>query len=135
MSKLLKNLFTRNNLSAIFIILLIIAVVVLYKLKVEKFTNTGGVVVVTYYHMPGCGWCKKFNPEWGTFQATADVTQIKAQKIDATTPDGQKAASAAGITGYPTIIIEVPGNDPVKYSGERTSGALNDYIANIGSNT
>ena len=127
-----KNLFTKNNLYLALLVGLIIAVVVIYKFKVEKFVNaTGGAVVVTYYFMPSCGWCKKFNPEWGTFQATSDPTQIKAEKVDATTPDGQKAASAAGVTGYPTVIIQVPGNDPITYSGERTAAALNDYIANV----
>jgi hypothetical protein len=132
--KQFKKILTRNNLLLLLLIILIVVVVVVYKLKLEKFDNgssSGRAVIVSYYYMPGCGWCKKFNPEWDKFQAAADPSVIQPQKIDATTPDGQKAASDAGVSGYPTVIIQASGKNPVTYSGERTSAALNDYVANL----
>jgi hypothetical protein len=129
MNKIMKQIFTRNNLSLIALIALIVGIVVVYKMKVEKYTERK--VNVTYYYMPKCPYCVKFSDEWNNFQATADPSLIKATSIDATTTEGSKQASDADVNGFPTIILKPSGKSPIVYKGERTATALNDAIANL----
>ena len=129
MNKLIKQVFTRNNLSLFALIGLIVGIVVVYKMKVEKYTDRK--VNVTYYYMPKCPYCVKFSDEWNNFQATADPSLIKATSIDATTSDGSKKASDADVNGFPTIILKPSGGSPIVYKGERSAAALNDAIANL----
>jgi len=124
----LKKLFTRSNLTFLAIISLIVVIVVVYKLKIERFDGNRSVIV-EYYSLPSCGHCIQFNPEWDIFQsqAAAGGSNITATKINASDAAGSAKAQDAGVSGYPTVKITKNGNTS-EYKGDRTAKALNDYI-------
>jgi hypothetical protein len=125
-----KKLVTRNNLALFAVIALIVVIVVIYKMKIERFDDGDTTVLEKYYYLPKCPYCVAFSNEWSKFQAAADPSLITATPVDASTANGSKESSDAGVSGYPTIKITKNGNT-VDYTGERTAEAINDYIANL----
>jgi thiol-disulfide isomerase/thioredoxin len=81
---------------------------------------------MVYFHMNGCGHCKKFNPVWKTFTQFAGKNNIKVDKIEAgTQKDLQKSL---GIKGYPTILeLDSNNNKVSEFTGDRTIPALKTF--------
>jgi glutaredoxin len=96
----------------------------IYKYKKEYFSDYDDATI-TFYHMEGCGWCKKVKPEWEKCKQDASSKNIKTKEVAAekmTDADKKK-----GINGFPTFIITINGKD-TKYEGERTSDAIIQYV-------
>lgn len=89
----------------------------------EGFENA--TVKVDYYTLDGCPHCVAFNPEWAKFETLAkDSTapKVVAKKYEARAD--REAVKAAGVEGFPTVIITKPGGAPYTYEGERKAAAL-----------
>jgi thiol-disulfide isomerase/thioredoxin len=129
----LKKPSVRNGMSLLIILAIIGTVVYLYKTRIELFTSPSGkkVPLVTYYYLPKCPYCVKFNDEWSKFEATADAALMQFEKIDGSDPDKKDKISAENISGYPTIRIKLPDNSKIDYKGERTADALIDYVSKL----
>jgi thiol-disulfide isomerase/thioredoxin len=130
----LKKTSTRNVISVLILIAIIVAVVVIYKKRIERFASPSAdsenVAVVTYYYLPKCPYCVAFSDEWAKFEATSDPSLIKAVSIDASEDSNKKLVASEGISGYPTIRIVKDGNS-MDYKGDRKASALIDYVANL----
>jgi len=62
-------------------------------------------VVLSYFHLPSCGWCKKFNPEWDKF-----VAMVEKEKLDIVTrkvnaEEAKEEVAKEKIEGFPHIHI------------------------------
>ena len=113
------------------VVLLLLLVVFSLKFmnnKKEKFTDKE--VEVHYYYMPGCRYCKQFDPEWTKFEKSCKNKNIKAYKKDGTSKEYETEVSERSVSGFPTIIVSVNGEDSV-YEGERTEKNLLEYIDRI----
>ena len=71
---------------------------------------------LVYYHMQGCPYCKKFDPNWEKFKSINN-TSIKTRKVDSKDSECQKN----GVKGFPSILLtdsnknkieECPTRDP-----------------------
>jgi protein disulfide-isomerase-like protein len=115
--------FTSNRVKIVTAVLALGLVYVLasWYLK-EGFENESGKTVVLY-HAPWCGHCKALMPEWNKFQEKG-VEGVKIKKVNV--DEEKEATKAAGVTGYPTIILYNEGKKEV-YTGERTAEALAEW--------
>lgn len=86
----------------------------------EGFENAA--VKVDYYTLDGCPHCVAFNPEWAKFETLAKDAKVVTAKYEAR--KDQAAVKAAGVEGFPTVIITKPGAPAYTYEGERTAKAL-----------
>lgn len=92
-------------------------------LPAEGFENAA--VKVDYYTLDGCPHCVAFNPEWAKFETLAKASgspKVVATKYEARAD--REAVKAAGVEGFPTVIITKPGGAAYTYEGERKAAAL-----------
>ncbi len=91
-----------------------------HKKKKEGFTGKKEIV---YFHMNGCGHCKKFNPEWEKFVQGTDMPN---KKIDA--DSGDPLINKIGVSGYPTVVIIENDKKIQTFDGERTANELHEFV-------
>jgi thiol-disulfide isomerase/thioredoxin len=72
-----------------------------------------------YFHMEGCGYCKKFEPIWMALKNK--IKGIKLVKING--PENRKLATKFKVSGYPTIIL-IKGKYNIVYEGKRDINEL-----------
>jgi thiol-disulfide isomerase/thioredoxin len=62
-------------------------------------------VVLSYFYLPSCGWCKKFNPEWDKFVAMVekDKLDIVTRKVNA--EEAKEEVMKEKIEGFPHVHI------------------------------
>lgn len=103
------------------ILLLLVGLYVLVSKGRREFFGTP--TKVTFYFMPGCPWCEKFEPEWEKFVGDAKKAGLETAKVDGSDPKNRAEVEKKGIKGFPTIIVTKDGKD-AEYDGERTAKNL-----------
>jgi thiol-disulfide isomerase/thioredoxin len=99
---------------------LLLGIVALFACRKEMFSSKP---TLTYYYLPTCGWCTKFNPEWEKFVKMAPDT-IVTNKVDGTTSaDIEKYK----IKGFPHIQL-VKGDKVIVFEGDRTAEKLMEFV-------
>jgi hypothetical protein len=91
-------------------------------------------VKIIYFFMEGCGWCKKFLPEWNLLKQKIDSNELKGLKHYEFERSELKINERAiriqrhvEIEGFPTIIIKI-GDKYCKYDRERTVYDIVNFI-------
>lgn len=103
--------------SVVFLLGIILA---LFACRKEMFSSKP---TLTYYFLPSCGWCTKFNPEWENFVKMAPDT-IVTNKVDGTTsPEIEKYK----IKSFPHVQL-VKDDKVTVFEGERTAENLMKFI-------
>ena len=101
-------------------VVLLLGLLALFACRKEMFTSKP---TLTYYYLPSCGWCTKFNPEWEKFVKMAPDT-IVTNKVDGTTsPDIEKYK----IKGFPHIQL-VKDDKVTVFEGDRTVENLMEFV-------
>jgi hypothetical protein len=127
----MKTQKVRNIISFLIIVGIIVAIVYIYKTRIENFESPStNSVIVSYYFLPSCPHCVNFQTEWVKLQATSDPSLIKVNEVDASDPSNKSIIENEGISGYPTIRILKNGNE-YEYGGERTADAITEYIKDL----
>lgn len=98
---------------------LLLAYVFLY--KVERFQGGKSEVVVKYYFLPMCKYCKEFKPEWDKFVAKVG-TMATTEQIDGSTSNVPEY-----VKGFPYVEFVVNGKAE-EYKGDRSATALMDKV-------
>lgn len=98
----------------------------------ESFDGEGsgsGSTKIEYYAMGGCPHCEAFDPVWKAVEEKlgGSVTMIR---MDIKTPDGEKAAKAAGVTAFPHIQKIKPDGSVEVFNLKRTEEELLSFIQN-----
>ncbi len=112
-------------------VLLLAALVALY-MFMKKREGFESQVVVKYYFLPECGWCKKFKPEWDTFVKNLEADKkvkpslaiVKTEAID-----GSK--NKVPVQGFPTVHLVGKDGKVEEYKGERTATALMEAVLKL----
>ena len=87
--------------------------------------NFGNGPELTYYHMDGCGHCKKFDPIWDKFIMTEKPDGIQHNKVEA-----KDKPADVEVAGYPTIMLTNNG-EKIAELEERTVDGLKKLCAQI----
>lgn len=84
--------------------------------------------------MDGCGWCKKFLPEWESLKQKIDSNELKGFKHYEFERSELKVNERAikiqrhvELEGFPTIVLKI-GDKYCKYDGERTKYDIINFI-------
>ena len=121
------NLIVRKNKH---LLILILGAIIVFSLarnmfegesKHSKKEGFAGKREIIYFHMEGCGHCKKFTPEWEKF---AQGTDMPNQKVDA----GDPLASKMEVSGFPTVLIIEDGKKIDTFKDERTANKLHAFV-------
>jgi protein disulfide-isomerase-like protein len=92
----------------------------------ENFEEQQQKVVVKYFYMPWCGYCKKLSPIWDKLENKYENNpNIQLKKINC--EKEPQEARQNNIEGFPTIISFSSGKK-VTYEGDRTMNDLTDFI-------
>ena len=95
--------------------------------KLEAFQSN---TMMTYYYMPSCPWCKKFNPVWEKFEekVKSDKIPVVTRKVDATDPENEEEVAEQGIKGFPHVQKE-DGKGVKVFEGKRTVEELVNFAS------
>ena len=90
--------------------------------------NFGTPKQLVYFHMTGCGYCKKFTPEWEKFVQgyTGNLKLKKLERGEA----GDDLLQKYQIRGFPTILLIDENGAHKQYEGERTKAGLEQFVVN-----
>ena len=118
---------------------LVIAVVIiyvcwlLYKLVKYSLFNTGYLEnfgnpkTMYYFHMNGCGHCKKFSPIWDQFTGkyNGPVELKKMERAEA-----GNLLEKYEVQGFPTVILVDDKGEKKEFNDDRTVSALESFVKN-----
>lgn len=91
-------------------------------------TTANDPFVLYYFHSPGCGHCKNFNPAWELLQQKLNGSGgVSAKSIDTTKPENENLAFYYNVSAVPTIILITPDRN-VEYSGNRSPDDLYNFV-------
>lgn len=101
------------------------------KRRVQGFQNPSEPTFTMYY-APWCGHCKVAKPEFDEFAKDGRVMvggkKCVVRAVDATDPKNKAEASAKGVQGFPTFILETPSGEPKFYEGKRTTAGYLEFL-------
>lgn len=104
------------------VLLLVLVGLYLFTKKSEGFESK---VIVRYYYLPTCGWCKKFQPEWEKFkQELASAKSSNKALESVTTEEVDGSAEKVPVEAFPTVHLVDKTGAAKEYTGERTAADL-----------
>lgn len=109
-----------------FIILVAIGFAIFSTVR-ERF-EAGGQPTMTFYMRRGCGWCDKLKPELVVFEKFVAEQKLNVKVVKSV--DDAAAAEAAGVKGFPTIILTGGKTQPkMEYlSSDRSAAAMVEFV-------
>lgn len=97
--------------------------------KVETFTSEVDGPVLQLFLVDWCKFCKKFKPE------AKEIAAMKGLPFDVEEIDGDEESSEdlkkAGVSGFPTVQLVMPGGKRHTYSGERTADDIVEWAKGL----
>lgn len=61
--------------------------------------------VLSYFYLPGCGWCQKFNPEWEKFVEMVKKENIAVETRKVNAEEAKEEVMKEKIEGFPHVHI------------------------------
>ena len=80
---------------------------------------------LVYFHMNGCGHCKKFTPVWDQF-ASSYNGNLNIRKVERA--DAANELQQYQVQGFPTILLLDGNGGKKEFQGERTIQGLEAFI-------
>lgn len=120
-----KSLVVFGGLVGVLLVLVLISFYLKKKGAFEGFASEA--TEVTYFFLPECPWCKKFEPEWVEFEKKATAEGIQTKKVDGSDPKNKDLVVSKKIQGFPTVIVSKNGKES-EYSGDRKADDLLKYV-------
>ena len=116
-----------------FAVSVIIIIVVRYLLHLIIYSNYlsgylenfGTPKSMIYFHMNGCGHCKKFSPIWDEFSSNykGNLKLKKYEREEA----GEDMLKKYEIQGFPTILLVDEQGNKKEFQGDRTISGLESF--------
>tara|TARA_R110001592_G_scaffold45502_1_gene145407 strand:- start:371 stop:787 length:417 start_codon:yes stop_codon:yes gene_type:complete len=131
--KILTKKFNKLPSIGQFAIAIIIMLVIRYLLHLVIYSNYlsgylenfGNPKELVYFHMNGCGHCKRFTPIWDEFSGKYNG-EIKLKKLERN--EAGDMLDKYEIQGFPTILLlDEQGNKKV-FEGDRSIQGLESFI-------
>tara|TARA_B100001758_G_scaffold59875_1_gene49626 strand:- start:92 stop:511 length:420 start_codon:yes stop_codon:yes gene_type:complete len=131
---ILKRKFNKLPALGQFAIAILIIIIVRYLLHLIIYSNYlssylenfGNPKELVYFHMNGCGHCKKFMPVWDEFaeKYNGDLKLKKLEREEA----GDDMLSKYQVQGFPTILLLDGEGNKKEFQGDRTVSGLESFI-------
>lgn len=109
------------------IILLVIVFAVVVYIFMKRQEGFESVPVISYFYLDGCGWCKKFNPEWDKFTKMVEVEKINIVVRKVNAQEAQKEVEDENIQGFPHVHLKI-GNKRIDFEVNRTAENLMKFV-------
>ena len=131
--KILTKKFNKLPSVGQFAVAIIIMLVIRYLLHLVIYSNYltgylenfGNPKELVYFHMNGCGHCKRFTPIWDEFAGKYNG-EIKLKKLERN--EAGDMLDKYEIQGFPTILLlDEQGNKKV-FEGDRSIQGLESFI-------
>ena len=96
-------------------------------LTAENFAaETEGKDAMLEFYAPWCGHCQSLKPVYKKLAAAfAGVATVAVAAMDATAHD---PPAGIDVQGYPTVLFQPAGGEPVSYEGARDLKSMKQYI-------
>ena len=116
-----------------FAIAIVIMLVIRYLLHLVIYSNYlssylenfGNPKELVYFHMNGCGHCKRFTPIWDEFSGKYNG-EVKLKKLERN--EAGDMLDKYEIQGFPTVLLlDVQGNKK-EFQGDRSVQGLESFI-------
>ena len=131
---ILKRKFNKLPALGQFAVAILIIIIVRYLLHLIIYSNYlssylenfGNPKELVYFHMNGCGHCKKFMPVWDEFSGKykGDLKLKKLEREEA----GDDMLSKYQVQGFPTILLLDGQGNKKEFQGDRTVSGLESFI-------
>ena len=131
--KILTKKFNKLPSVGQFAVAIIIMLVIRYLLHLVIYSNYlagylanfGNPRELVYFHMNGCGHCKRFTPIWDEFAGKYNG-EIKLKKLERN--EAGDMLDKYEIQGFPTVLLlDVQGNKK-EFQGDRSVQGLESFI-------
>ena len=130
--KVLRKKFQKMNPVVQFVIAIVAVLVIRYLVNTLIYTNYasgmfenfGNPKELVYFHMTGCGHCKKFTPEWEKF-VQGYKGNLKLRKVERA--DAGDELDKYQIQGFPTILLLDGNGGKKEFEGPRTVSGLEQF--------
>tara|TARA_B000000475_G_C15963731_1_gene434057 strand:- start:750 stop:1166 length:417 start_codon:yes stop_codon:yes gene_type:complete len=131
--KILTKKFNKLPSVGQFAVAIIIMLVIRYLLHLVIYSNYlagylenfGNPKELVYFHMNGCGHCKRFTPIWDEFAGKYNG-EIKLKKLERN--EAGDMLDKYEIQGFPTVLLlDVQGNKK-EFQGDRSVQGLESFI-------
>ena len=132
-TKVLRKKFEKMSAPLQLVVAVIIIYVcwVLYKLvrysvfNMGYLENFGNPKTLYYFHMNGCGHCKRFSPIWSEFKSKykGPVVLKKMERAEA-----GSLLEKYEVQGFPTIILVDDKGQKKEFNDDRTVSALESFV-------
>lgn len=116
-----------------FAVAVLIIIVVRYLLHLIIYSNFlssylenfGNPKELVYFHMTGCGHCKKFNPVWERFSQSYSGN-LKLKKLER--KEAGDLLQKYEVQGFPTILLIDEQGNKKEFQGDRTVQGLESFV-------
>lgn len=94
----------------------------------ENEGKNGGTMY--FFFADWCGFCQKVKPEWEKLKETKQINGVDVEytALDADDNANKKMQEKHDVSGFPTFVFKKADGTSVKYSGERTSKGLIEFM-------
>ena len=131
---ILKRKFNKLPALGQFAVAILIIIIVRYLLHLIIYSNYfssylenfGNPQELVYFHMNGCGHCKKFTPVWDEFVEKYNGN-LKLKKLERQEA-GEDMLKKYQIQGFPTILLLDGQGNKKEFQGDRTVQGLESFI-------
>ena len=118
-----------------FAVTVLIIIVVRYLLHLIIYSNYlssylenfGNPQELVYFHMNGCGHCKKFSPIWDEFTSNYKGS-LKLKKYEREEA-GEDMLQKYQVQGFPTILLIDEQGNKKEFQGDRTVSGLESFAS------
>ena len=87
--------------------------------------NFGNPKELVYFHMTGCGHCKKFNPVWERFSQNYNGN-LKLKKLER--KEAGDLLQKYEVKGFPTVLLIDEQGNKKEFQGDRTIQGLESFV-------
>lgn len=110
----------------VFLLLVVFALIVYTFMK--RYEGFESKVTLSYFYLPGCGWCQKFNPEWDRFVEMVKTEKLDVQLRKVNAEEARDEVEKEKIQGFPHIHLKKASGERVDYEGQRTAEELAKFV-------
>lgn len=123
-----------NILVGVLLLVLLVLVVVYVRKNRENFDDKEGGLVINFFHVEWCGYCKKAKPEVAKLEEeiAANGGQLHGVNVVVNSVDAEEnkeLAAAHNVQAYPTIVLVKKDGSPVELEKSCTYDNLSELIA------